>query len=55
MARILTCQCGHEVKAADDPTLESEVARHIEDDHPDLTVSREEIKGMVQAQATDAS
>lgn len=54
MTRQVACQCGHEVAADDDSALEGEVARHIEGDHPDLSVSRDEIRSMVAAQASDA-
>ncbi len=54
MARTIRCACGHEVTAANDEALGSELRQHLTDDHPDLQVPDEALQGQVAADARDS-
>ena len=50
MAKTITCQCGHTVRADSDDELVRQVEQHVQQDHPDLvgTMSRDDILAMAQ-------
>lgn len=54
MARTVTCACGHELSAADDGELLTELRQHLAGDHPDLDVPDEQLRAQIQAEARDA-
>ncbi len=54
MARTIRCACGHDVTAANDEGLVSELRQHLTDDHPDLQVLDEELQAQVAAEARDS-
>lgn len=51
MAREITCPCGHKMQAPDDKALYAVVRDHIDEKHPELNYSREDIEGMIRAEA----
>ncbi len=55
MTRTITCECGHDVAAADDAELVSRLRQHLTDDHPDLDVPDEALQAQVAAQARDSA
>jgi hypothetical protein len=52
--RVLDCQCGTTLKAANDKDLASSVRAHVNESHPDLDLSDDEVQEMVAEQAYDA-
>ncbi|HEX5896998.1 MAG TPA: hypothetical protein VFY47_11790 [Thermoleophilaceae bacterium] len=52
--RVLDCQCGTTLKAANDEDLASSVRDHVNESHPDLDLSDDQIQEMVAEQAYDA-
>jgi predicted small metal-binding protein len=52
--RVIDCQCGTTLKAANDEDLASEVRKHVNESHPDMDLSDEQVEEMVADQAYDA-
>ena len=52
--RVIDCQCGKTLQAANDDDLASAVRDHVAADHPDMDMSDEQAREMVSAQAYDA-
>jgi len=52
--RVIDCQCGTTLKAANDEDLESTVREHVNEEHPDMDLSDEQVQEMVAEQAYDA-
>jgi predicted small metal-binding protein len=53
--RIIDCECGHTLQAANDDDLFKEARRHIEEAHPDMDLSDDQVRGLISSQAYDAS
>lgn len=54
MARALDCDCGKHLEASDDDALAREARRHIDDAHPEMDLSDEQVRGLVADKARDA-
>jgi Protein of unknown function (DUF1059) len=52
--RVIDCQCGKTLQAANDDDLAGAVRNHVADDHPDMEMSDEEVREFVSSQAYDA-
>ena len=52
--RVIDCQCGTTLKAANDEDLASVVREHVNEEHPDMDLSDEQVQEMVAEQAYDA-
>jgi predicted small metal-binding protein len=52
--RVLDCECGKTLQAANDDDLAKAVLDHIAEDHPDMDMSDDDARGLVSAQAYDA-
>jgi predicted small metal-binding protein len=52
--RVLDCECGKTMQAANDQDLVEAVREHIDQEHPDMDMSEEEIEELVGSQAYDA-
>ena len=52
--RVIDCQCGTTLKAANDEDLEGVIREHVHEEHPDLELSDEQVQEMVAEQAYDA-
>jgi predicted small metal-binding protein len=52
--RVIDCQCGTTLKAANDEDLASVVRDHVNEEHPDMDLSDEQVQEMVAEQAYDA-
>jgi predicted small metal-binding protein len=52
--RVLDCDCGKTLQAANDEDLTEAVRDHVAEDHPDMEMSDEQAREMVAAQAYDA-
>jgi Protein of unknown function (DUF1059) len=52
--RVIDCQCGKTLQAANDDDLAGAVRNHVADDHPDMEMSDDEVREFVSSQAYDA-
>jgi predicted small metal-binding protein len=52
--RVIDCECGKTLQAANDEDLTRAVREHIAEDHPDMDLSDDQVGEMVGAQAYDA-
>jgi hypothetical protein len=52
--RVIDCQCGKTLQAANDDDLAGAVRNHVADDHPDMEMSDDEVRELVSSQAYDA-
>jgi predicted small metal-binding protein len=52
--RVIDCQCGKTLQAANDDDLAKAVRQHVADDHPDMEMSEEEARELVSAEAYEA-
>jgi predicted small metal-binding protein len=52
--RVIDCQCGTTLKAANDEDLASSVRDHVNEAHPEMDLSDEQVEAMVAEQAYNA-
>lgn len=52
--RVIDCECGKTLQAANDDDLAKAVRDHVAEDHPDMDMSDEQAREMVSARAYDA-
>jgi predicted small metal-binding protein len=52
--RVIDCECGRTLQAANDEDLTEAVRDHVEAEHPDMDLSDEQVEEMVSSQAYDA-
>jgi predicted small metal-binding protein len=52
--RVIDCDCGKTLQAANDDDLVGAVRDHVAEDHPDMEMSEDQAREMVSAQAYDA-
>ena len=52
--RVIDCQCGTTLKAANDEDLASTVREHVNEEHPDMDLSDEGVQELIAEQAYDA-
>ena len=50
MGKVVNCECGEVVRAADDAGIVGAVESHVERNHPDMVgkLSRQDILGMAE-------
>jgi predicted small metal-binding protein len=53
--RVIDCDCGHTLQAANDDDLSERVKQHLAEDHPDQQMSDDEVRTFVGDKAYDAS
>jgi hypothetical protein len=53
--RVIDCDCGHTLQAANDDDLAKEARAHIDEVHPDMELSDEQVRELVASKAYDAS
>lgn len=53
MSRIIDCSCGHQLRAADNEALFIAARRHIDEQHPDMVRSDEQILQSIRDRARD--
>lgn len=52
--RVIDCECGKTLQAANDDDLAEAVREHAAEEHPDMELSDDRAREMVAAQAYDA-
>ena len=53
--RVIDCDCGHTLQAANDDDLARQAREHVDQDHPDLDLDDEGIRALVADKAYDAT
>jgi hypothetical protein len=53
--RVIDCDCGQTLQAANDDDLFKETRAHIDDEHPDMPLTDEQVRELVASRAYDAS
>jgi hypothetical protein len=53
--RIIDCECGKTLQAANDDDLAGAVREHVAEDHPDMDLSDDQVRELVSSRAYDAS
>ena len=54
MARIIDCPARHVLRGADDKEMFRFARKHVDDDHPEMKRTDEEVQARVAADARDA-
>lgn len=54
MARCIDCPCGHVLQGADDQESFRLARKHVDEDHPEMKRTDEEVRARVAADARDA-
>ena len=52
--RVIDCECGKTLQAANDDDLANAVRDHVAEDHPDAEMSDDQVREFVSSQAYDA-
>ena len=53
--RVIDCDCGTTLQAANDDELVGAVREHVEQDHPDMDLDDEGVRELVAAKAYSAT
>ena len=53
--RIIDCDCGRTLQAANDDDLAKEVRRHVGEAHSDMDLNDEQVRELVSSQAYSAT
>jgi predicted small metal-binding protein len=53
--RVIDCDCGQTLQAANDDDLVRQARAHVDQDHPDMQLSDEQVRELVSQRAYDAS
>ncbi len=53
MARCIDCPCGHVLRGPDDEELFRQARQHVDEDHPEMRRTDDEIRARVAADARD--
>jgi predicted small metal-binding protein len=52
--RVIDCDCGTTLQAANDDELAGAVREHVEQDHPDMELDEDGVRKLVEAKAYSA-
>ena len=53
--RVIDCDCGQTLQAANDDDLFKETRSHVDQEHADMQLSDEQVRELVATKAYDAS
>jgi predicted small metal-binding protein len=53
--RVMDCDCGQTLQAGNDDDLVKEARAHVDQEHPDMQLSDEQVRELVAAKAYEAS
>ena len=53
--RVIDCDCGHTLQAANDDDLYKAAREHVDREHPDMQLSDEQVRALVADKAYEAS
>src|SRR5689334_630049 len=54
MARTMTCDCGQTLTGADDEELARQGRQHVQQVHPDMAMTDEQLRQVIASRAKDA-
>jgi len=53
--RVIDCDCGHTLQAANDDDLFKAAREHVDQEHSDMQLSDDQVRELVAAKAYEAS
>jgi hypothetical protein len=53
--RVIDCDCGQTLQAANDEDLFKEARAHVDQEHPDMQLSDDQVRELVASKAYEAS
>jgi hypothetical protein len=53
--RVLDCDCGQTLQAANDDDLATQVRHHVDESHPDMELTDDQVRELVASRAYEAS
>jgi predicted small metal-binding protein len=53
--RVIDCDCGRTLQAANDDDLEKAMRAHVDEAHPDLKLTDDQVRELVAERAYEAS
>jgi predicted small metal-binding protein len=53
--RMLDCECGQTLQAATDEELLQSAREHVDQEHPDMELSDDQLRGMISEKAYSAT
>jgi predicted small metal-binding protein len=53
--RVIDCDCGQTLQAANDEDLFKEARSHVDQEHPDMQLTDDQVRELVSSKAYDAS
>ena len=53
--RVIDCDCGHTLQAANDDDLLKAARAHVDEQHPEMQLSDDQVRELVAQKAYDAS
>jgi predicted small metal-binding protein len=53
--RVIDCDCGQTLQAANDEDLSKEVRAHVDREHPDMQLTDDQVRELVASKAYEAS
>jgi predicted small metal-binding protein len=53
--RVLDCECGQTLQAANDDELLQAAREHVDQEHPDMDLSEDQLRGMISDRAYTAT
>ena len=53
--RVIDCDCGQTLQAANDEDLVKETRAHVDQEHADMEMTDEQVRDLVSARAYEAS
>jgi len=53
--RVIDCDCGQTLQAANDDDLAQSVRQHVDEAHPDMGLNEEQVRELVASKAYEAS
>ena len=53
--RVIDCDCGDTLQAANDDDLFQVARQHVDQQHPDMEMSDEQVRGLVEERAYTAT
>ena len=53
--RVLDCDCGATLQAANDDDLFGQARKHVDEQHSDMDLSDDQVRGLISEKAYDAT
>jgi predicted small metal-binding protein len=53
--KVIDCDCGRTLQAGNDDDLATQVREHVDESHPEMELTDEQVRDLVAARAYEAS